>query len=240
MQRFVYNRFTTSCAANRRRLGNVATELYRSANSGGVGGHWALLVNAAFSSVAGRVCAKTEIRLISACQRPREEGEQEKLIEERRVVSAHLYHFSASYADSRHFTRIIFSSANEEGTIVTSCWRNDLVTKAIDRCNSDIYIIFMVSVPYSCPKCFSHCKLTSTTTVNKPTYRYFVRPHRMYHIHCESKKQDAELVPITSLNINRFQTFFTGGLGSKFATKLCVDIPSGLKHVATLPCEISM
>ena len=41
----------------------------------------------------------------------------------------------------------------------------------------------------------------------------------MYHIHCESKKQDAELVAITSLNINRFQTFFTGGLGSKFATK---------------------
>jgi len=74
MQRFVYNRFTTSCAANRRRLGNVATELYWSADSGGVGGHWALLVNAAFSSVAGRVCAKTEIRLISACQRPREEG----------------------------------------------------------------------------------------------------------------------------------------------------------------------
>ena len=34
-----------------------------------------------------------------------------------------------------------------------------------------------------------------------------------------------------------FKTFFTDGL-SKFATKLCLNIPPRLKHVATLPCEI--
>jgi len=34
-----------------------------------------------------------------------------------------------------------------------------------------------------------------------------------------------------------FQTFFTDGLGGKFATKLCLNIPTRLKDVATLPCE---
>jgi len=35
-----------------------------------------------------------------------------------------------------------------------------------------------------------------------------------------------------------FQTFFTDGLGGKFATNWCLNIPTRLKHVATLPCEI--
>jgi len=35
-----------------------------------------------------------------------------------------------------------------------------------------------------------------------------------------------------------FKLFFTDGLGSKFATKSYLNIPSRLKHVATLPCEI--
>jgi len=30
----------------------------------------------------------------------------------------------------------------------------------------------------------------------------------------------------------------TDGLGSKFATKSCLNIPPRLEHVATLPCEI--
>ena len=36
-----------------------------------------------------------------------------------------------------------------------------------------------------------------------------------------------------------FQTFFTDGLSSKFATNICWNIPPR-QHVATLPCEIRM
>jgi len=43
------------------------------------------------------------------------------------------------------------------------------------------------------------------------------------------------------LNINRFSNFFfTDGLASKFATNSCLNISLRLKHVTTLPCEISM
>jgi len=35
-----------------------------------------------------------------------------------------------------------------------------------------------------------------------------------------------------------FKMFFISGLGSKFATNSCLNIPSRFKHVATLPCEI--
>jgi len=37
-----------------------------------------------------------------------------------------------------------------------------------------------------------------------------------------------------------FQNFFTDRLGDKFATKAYLNIPTNLKRVATLPCEISM
>jgi len=48
-------------------------------------------------------------------------------------------------------------------------------------------------------------------------------------------------MPITSPNINQFlKLFFTDGLGSKFATNVCLKIPPRRKHVATLPCEIRM
>jgi len=57
------------------------------------------------------------------------------------------------------------------------------------------------------------------------------------HIHRESKKQDTQLLAITSL-LSDFQNFFTIRLGSKFATNSCSNIPSRFKHVATLPCEI--
>ena len=59
------------------------------------------------------------------------------------------------------------------------------------------------------------------------------------HIHCESKKQETKLLPITSPNINRFLNFFfTDGLGSKFASSSSLNIHHALTHVATLPCEI--
>ena len=35
-----------------------------------------------------------------------------------------------------------------------------------------------------------------------------------------------------------FSTYFTDGLGSKFATNSCINIPPSLKRVATLPREI--
>ena len=37
-------------------------------------------------------------------------------------------------------------------------------------------------------------------------------------VHCESNKQDAKLLPITSPNINRFSKSFADRLGGKFAT----------------------
>ena len=59
-------------------------------------------------------------------------------------------------------------------------------------------------------------------------------------IYTESKKQDTKLLP-TSPNIKTiFKLFFADRLGSKFATKSCLNIPLCLKHVATLPCEIWM
>ena len=55
-----------------------------------------------------------------------------------------------------------------------------------------------------------------------------------------SKKQDTKLLPITSPNVNRFSNTFHWWPGSKFATNFCFNIPSRLKYVATLPCEIRM
>ena len=55
------------------------------------------------------------------------------------------------------------------------------------------------------------------------------------------KKQHTKLLSTTSSNINRFSYFhWWTGLGSKFATNSCLNIPPRLKHVATLPCEIWM
>jgi len=61
---------------------------------------------------------------------------------------------------------------------------------------------------------------------------------KQVYIHSESKKQDTKLLPITLPNINRLSIFFTDGLGGKFATTFCLNIPPRFKNVATLPCEI--
>jgi len=52
------------------------------------------------------------------------------------------------------------------------------------------------------------------------------------------KIQDTKLLLLNSPNINRFSKKFTHGLGSTFATNSCLNIPTRLKHVATLHCEI--
>ena len=52
------------------------------------------------------------------------------------------------------------------------------------------------------------------------------------------KRQDTKLLPITCQILTDFQTFFTDGLGCKFATNSCLNIPPRLKRVATQPCEI--
>ena len=62
----------------------------------------------------------------------------------------------------------------------------------------------------------------------------------LVYIHRESKKQDTKFLAITSPTIIRFSNFFTSRLGSKFATKSCLNILPRFKHVATLPCEIWM
>jgi len=59
-------------------------------------------------------------------------------------------------------------------------------------------------------------------------------------LHCESKKQDTYLLPITSPNIDRFSKFFTVRLSRKFVTKSCTNTPTHPKRVAILPCEISV
>jgi len=53
-------------------------------------------------------------------------------------------------------------------------------------------------------------------------------------IHRESKKTRHQLHQLLA----GFQKFFTSGLGSKFATNSCLNIPPRFKHVATLLCEI--
>jgi len=59
-----------------------------------------------------------------------------------------------------------------------------------------------------------------------------------WSLHCESKKQDTKLLPITSPILTDFKTVFTGRLSSKFTSKLYLNIPPRLKHVSTQPCEI--
>ena len=55
-------------------------------------------------------------------------------------------------------------------------------------------------------------------------------------IHRESKKTRHQLHQLLA----GFQKFFTSGLGSKFATNSCLNIPPRFQHVATLLCEIWM
>jgi len=59
-------------------------------------------------------------------------------------------------------------------------------------------------------------------------------------IHRESKKRDTKLLPITSqvLSLTYFQNTFADRLNGKFPTNLYLSIPSHLKYVATLPCEM--
>jgi len=52
------------------------------------------------------------------------------------------------------------------------------------------------------------------------------------------KKTRQQTVAHNHQTLTNFQTFFTGRLGSKFATNLCLNIPTHLKYVATLPREI--
>ena len=62
-----------------------------------------------------------------------------------------------------------------------------------------------------------------------------------YDLHCESKKTRHQTFANNFTNYQiwtDFQTCFTDGLGSKFATQACFNIPTCLKRVATLPCEI--
>jgi len=51
------------------------------------------------------------------------------------------------------------------------------------------------------------------------------------HIHRESKKGDTIL-------LTDFHNSFTNTFSRKFAIKLLIDIPTHIKCVATLPCEM--
>ena len=58
-------------------------------------------------------------------------------------------------------------------------------------------------------------------------------------VHLESKKTRHQTLSHNFTSYYPiFKIFFTSGLGSKFATNLCLNIPPRFKHVATLPCEI--
>ena len=100
---------------------------------------------------------------------------------------------------------------------------------------------------FTCDKCckkFSLCSQFKAHLFRHEAVRLYVCdecPKRYYTV--SQKKQDTKLLPITSANINRFSNFFlwqTQWSAREFATKLCLKIPSRLKHVATLPCEMLM
>ena len=75
-----------------------------------------------------------------------------------------------------------------------------------------------------------------TPMLQKDSHRQQV----MAILHCESNKQDTELLPVLSPKLTNFQNSFTDRLTGKFATNSYLNIPTNLKYVTTLPREISM
>jgi len=71
-------------------------------------------------------------------------------------------------------------------------------------------------------------------------FAYGILKMQKAYVHCESKQQDTKLLPITSRNVNRFFLNFTGRFSGEFATNSYLNIPSHVRYLATLPCEISM
>ena len=65
-----------------------------------------------------------------------------------------------------------------------------------------------------------------------------IRKRVKYTIHFESKNKTTNTCPQLHQMLTDFQTFLTDGLGSKFATNSCLNIPPRITLVATLPCEI--
>ena len=74
-----------------------------------------------------------------------------------------------------------------------------------------------------------YTKINTNKTVN-------LKSKFTFYIHCVPKKADHQ----THGSNSRFSKFFhcTGWFSSKFAVKCLLKIPSHLKRVATLPCEI--
>jgi len=67
-----------------------------------------------------------------------------------------------------------------------------------------------------------------------------IRKRVKYTIHFESKNKTTNTCPQLHQMLTDFQTFLTDGLGSKFATNSCLNIPPRITLVATLPCAIWM
>jgi len=59
-------------------------------------------------------------------------------------------------------------------------------------------------------------------------------------LHCESKKQSAIILSITSPNVDRFSKLVHCRFLSEYSTKPSLTIPPHLKRVAVLPCETSV
>jgi len=78
-------------------------------------------------------------------------------------------------------------------------------------------------------------RTSSETAFVLSTSRTHTLPFNVHVLHCESKKQDTKLLPITDIH-----SFCAGRLYGKFATNSYLNIPPHLKYVATLPCEISV
>jgi len=82
----------------------------------------------------------------------------------------------------------------------------------------------------------------SSATTDRPhdvlTVKILSTALQMYTVSPKNKTPNS--CPQLHKILTDFQTFFTDRLSRKFATNLCLNIPTCLKDVATLPCEIWM
>jgi len=103
---------------------------------------------------------------------------------------------------------------------------------------ADLHMAQLMPLPFTV-SCISKIQIGFTFLTT--AYPDSPRKRAIKHVYTVSQKNNTpNSCPYLYQILTDFQTFFTDGHGSKFATFSCLNIPPRLKYVATLPCEITM